>query len=70
MSQRERALSEPQERLLREKHKDHPYCDTCLVLAQLDIERAAHKLDVLAFRAQISNLQEKVGGPLDNSTSR
>jgi hypothetical protein len=55
-----------EERVLRLKHKDHPYCDACKVLAQLDIERAAHALEVLAMRAQIRNLQEKLD-ELENS---
>ena len=54
-----RVLDEGMERDIRERHKGHPYCETCYVLAQLDVERAAHKLDLLANQAQIKNLQDR-----------
>jgi hypothetical protein len=56
----ERALTEEHEERVRERHRDHPYDDACYVLAQLDIERAAHKLDRLALQAQARNLTERV----------
>ena len=53
-------MAEDEEKVLRRFHADHPYCDTCEVLAQLDIERAGHKLEVMALQAQVKNLQERL----------
>jgi hypothetical protein len=48
-------ISDAEERRLRARHADHPFCDACYVLAQLDVERAAHKLDALSFGAFVDS---------------
>jgi hypothetical protein len=51
-------ISESREAEIRKMHADHPYCPTCEVLLQLDIERAAHNLDRLADKMKIKELEK------------
>lgn len=51
-------MDEVRERAIRARHEGHPFDDACYVLAQLDIERAAHKLDTLTLEAEIKSLHE------------
>lgn len=59
MSRDPHGMTKKREDEIRAAHKDHPYCDACELLAQLDIERAGHKLDLLAVRAESKTLLER-----------
>lgn len=54
------AMDAKREKAIRERHMGHPFDDACYVLAQLDIERTAYRLDVLALKAQVESLQRSL----------